>query len=124
GLDPIGMWMVSSSPQDAHESAYHSACGRAERSSTCNPGLPPTGHDAGASGLSRPAVTAASASRNLLGGRPLPFISLIQCPSNATSAWHLTPLASSLPSPPRSGRSITKAAPTTSPPERRTSLAA
>src|SRR5690606_834440 len=86
GLDPIGTWMVSSNPQEAHESAYHSACGRTERSSTCNPRSPQTGQVTGAPGLIRPFITAANAARSLLGGKLLPFISLIQCPSKATRA--------------------------------------
>ncbi len=53
---PIGIWSVSLNPQAEQDSAYHSACGRAERSTMARPAFPQAGQATNISGRARQAA--------------------------------------------------------------------
>ena len=72
------------------------------------------------SGSARQAAMRRAASRSCSASSAMPA----QCPSKAISTWLSMPSAASFFRPPSSGRSMMKVAPTISPPERLTSLAA
>jgi hypothetical protein len=64
---PIGIWSVSFNPQAGQESAYHSACGRAERSMIARPSTPHAGQATGRAGSIRHPVTRRIASPSCSG---------------------------------------------------------